>query len=533
MTARSIGIYTIAFPDPTKRTLSDRDFDTLRSNVSFQYQILDSIQTLSAKSVNRGSDPYGLLYVPDLTSDGCKQEEERHVRANVTRKVNLPQSSTTEYAYIAVAPWLSPNCTIEYFESARGSPTKALFVYQLGNSAEPPPPMSDFSWNLHDGGAWKVANNFPTYALVPVSGQLIMNALSKYSGNVTNAPYNDTLSRLFPSDHYVRLWSTVNTDSGNQLPSLWVFLVIVLGVLILVVLATSSVMHIVQRRRRNDLRRRVINGDVNLESLGVKRLTIPQEFLEKLPLYTYTIKNNENLEAQEFYGQTDPSSQNNSQNNSHPAFLQPTCPICIDDFEPNESQIRELPCRHIFHPECIDTFLLNNSSLCPMCKKSVLPAGYCPAKITNVMVRRERLISRMQRNAANRGQGGASSQAQDTAAITNPPSMLGSLGNRIGGFITGQRVPNAPAQPQTQDIEMGTADAPLSTVPERSSAAQPQPPSSPTRVQRPSTVNRREWAQQRALALLGHHNTPATAEEEEDNGPAWKRRLRKIFPGFR
>lgn len=546
MSARSIGVYTIAFPDPSKNTLVDKDFVTLRSNISFQYQILDGIQTLSPKNSDRGSDPYGLLYVPDLRSDGCKREEERHVKSNVTRKANLPQSTTTEYAFIAVAPWLSPNCTIEYFESARTSPVKAFFVFQPGDSAQQPPPMSDPSWNLHDGGAWKAANNFPTYALLPIGGTWIMNALSAYSGNVTDAPNNTTLVRLFSPDDYIRIWATVNIEGGNQLPSLWVFLVIVLGILIVVILATSSFMHIIQRRRRNDLRRRVINGEVNLETLGVKRLTVPQDFLEKLPLSTYTSKNNEDPEKDQTHGDpplarrssapTVPSSHNDPQ----PAFLQPTCPICIDDFEPSESQVRELPCRHIFHPECIDTFLLNNSSLCPMCKKSVLPKGYCPTKITNAMVRRERMLTRMRRNSAMRAQAGAvgNGQTQIPAGASNTSGLFGSLGSRIGGAVTGRRVFSAPARTQTNDIEMGTAGPPpLSSVPETTPAVQSQSQSqlspSPERIGRPPNVNRREWAQQRALALIGHHHGSTNGVEEEENVPNWKRRLRKVFPGFR
>ncbi len=57
--------------------------------------------------------------------------------------------------------------------------------------------------------------------------------------------------------------------------------------------------------------------------------------------------------------------------------------------------IRELPCLHFLHPKCIDSFLSNNSSLCPMCEKSTLPLGYCPVKITNTMVTREHAIRRM------------------------------------------------------------------------------------------------------------------------------------------
>lgn len=42
------------------------------------------------------------------------------------------------------------------------------------------------------------------------------------------------------------------------------------------------------------------------------------------------------------------------------------CPICITDFKDQE-KVRKLPCQHLFHPECIDTWLVQNSH-CPICK---------------------------------------------------------------------------------------------------------------------------------------------------------------------
>lgn len=45
------------------------------------------------------------------------------------------------------------------------------------------------------------------------------------------------------------------------------------------------------------------------------------------------------------------------------------CCICLSDFELGEL-VRELPCEHIFHPTCIDTWLEFNS-LCPLCKQDV------------------------------------------------------------------------------------------------------------------------------------------------------------------
>lgn len=41
------------------------------------------------------------------------------------------------------------------------------------------------------------------------------------------------------------------------------------------------------------------------------------------------------------------------------------CSVCTDDFIKGQD-IRVLPCRHKFHPECIDPWLLNVSGTCPL-----------------------------------------------------------------------------------------------------------------------------------------------------------------------
>ncbi|EJD02936.1 uncharacterized protein FOMMEDRAFT_146698 [Fomitiporia mediterranea MF3/22] len=47
-----------------------------------------------------------------------------------------------------------------------------------------------------------------------------------------------------------------------------------------------------------------------------------------------------------------------------------TCPICIIDFEEGDA-IRVLPCegRHVFHQACVDQWLLELSSSCPICRQ--------------------------------------------------------------------------------------------------------------------------------------------------------------------
>jgi hypothetical protein len=251
---------------------------------------------------------------------------------------------------------------------------------------------------------------------------------------------------------------------------------------------------------------------------------------------------------------------------THPAFSQPTCPICLDDFEPNITPVRELPCRHIFHPDCVDAFLLNNSSLCPMCKKSVLPNGYCPTTITNAMVRRERYIRRYRERAqsgsthntvAGRVQRfiGRDRGLSHNSAGTIPPlaltqSVVTEPGNghqgRIRGAIAhtsvGRRVFSAPVR-ALPDIEMGNAATQPATIPEASAtttntaSAEPSATLSSTSLScEPPPANsqtRREWARQRALELLRNRNPPemvALEEAEARRERGWRRVLGKIFP---
>lgn len=47
-----------------------------------------------------------------------------------------------------------------------------------------------------------------------------------------------------------------------------------------------------------------------------------------------------------------------------------TCPICLDEYE-SADMLRILPCSHIYHPQCIDEWLLVKSASCPMCKYNV------------------------------------------------------------------------------------------------------------------------------------------------------------------
>ncbi|XP_068614224.1 RING finger protein 150-like [Brachionichthys hirsutus] len=49
-----------------------------------------------------------------------------------------------------------------------------------------------------------------------------------------------------------------------------------------------------------------------------------------------------------------------------------SCAVCIEGYKPNDV-VRVLPCRHVFHKNCVDPWLQDHRT-CPMCKMNILKA---------------------------------------------------------------------------------------------------------------------------------------------------------------
>ncbi|KAI1017606.1 hypothetical protein LB504_003922 [Fusarium proliferatum] len=71
----------------------------------------------------------------------------------------------------------------------------------------------------------------------------------------------------------------------------------------------------------------------------------------------------------------------------------PSCHICINEFK-QDTLTRSLPCGHLFHPRCIDPWLLERSITCPVCRANVpnalvyTPAFSLPAVPRQILSRR-------------------------------------------------------------------------------------------------------------------------------------------------
>ncbi|KAG5992627.1 hypothetical protein E4U43_003718 [Claviceps pusilla] len=401
------------------------------SQLAYEQTIDKNLTTLSTGNTGvYDSSIQGLLFVPDITSvPSCDVQQYDSIPRNVTRRRDLPPAN---FNLIAIAPWFSSDCTQAYLNSALQGPVKAFIFYKPNNSTNKPQEGDSPVWNVGDGGAWRSNHHFPIFAIPGREGQKIIKQLSLYSGTLTDVPHGREIRQLYNIHWtaYLRIWTKLTLDRPSNPPATWAFILIVIGALLFVIFVVSLTMHFIQRRNRNSLRRRVQSGEVDLEAMGIKRVTVPASHVTQFPLFTY------NAEPDLLDTPSSPHSRSTlstgskktrrkkRRENDHTASdavpptapsvrsirskrstlmgvggtiatnYQPNCHICLATFEHRLTIIRELPCGHIFHTECIDEFLIQNSSLCPTCKHCMLPRGYSP-RITNGMVRRERALRRL------------------------------------------------------------------------------------------------------------------------------------------
>jgi len=371
MSADDFHVFAYEYPNPETDPFGRGE--PVNSNISYTYDSpssFDNIRTLSTNGASSTSSRQGFIYVPDLEStDTCWNASRSYFPRNVTRLNHLPSN----WPIVAIAPWLSPTCTATYLRTATTDGVAAFIFFLPNSTSDLPPTANDAVWGLGDGGQWKQNNPYPVYAIPGPVAAAILNQSALYSGNITSAPFAADLRALYGPSANVRLSVRIDLASSNSgIPSIWIFLLIILAVLLIAIGLVSFVMHMIQRRRRQTLRRRIADGHVDLEALGVKDLVVPQEIIDAMPVYAYSGSSTDADPPTSSHAlpTTNPDSlkpaATSDTANVTPAYHQPTCAICLDDFVPRETLVRELPCHHIFHPSCIDTFLRENSAQCPL-----------------------------------------------------------------------------------------------------------------------------------------------------------------------
>lgn len=563
MSATEILSYVLLFPnqewsDSATNAQLAAVVSQVSPNISFAQDLGDNLQTLSTQNADRSGTTTGFLYVPDIVpEDACYNISKTYLPNNVTRQANLPP---TDFTLVALAPWINVDCTLAFMVAARQDPNRAFLFYLPDNGTDAPPSPSSSVWDLQDGGAWKTLNQYPVYVIPGYYGSCLMRQLSLYSGNLTDAPYGHEISELPGIDprDYVRMYTEIDNNNSATLPQFWVLLLLVIAVLVVLLGFTSASMHLIQRKRRHSLRRRVESGEVNLEALGIKRLTVPQESIDRLPLFIYYDESEQSLRSSAAHKRSptvttikipNSGSKNTSQTSQlgrkadeetplpettavHGSssirdsalphtflpYSQPTCSICLEDFESQVTEIRELSCGHIYHPECIDTFLGSSSSLCPLCKKSALPPGSCPTTISDAMVRRERNLRRLR----------ARVRLEDQAARAERATIRGRAKN-VGVRLKNIRIlePRQNRDLASSPVTPRIGQQPLPRLPT-------QPQASVLGHEVPENPSRRAVVASRIRELASQQvfiQDPDTMNERRQL-PYWKKTLSKVFPGF-
>ena len=190
----------------------------MNSTYSFSFDLQSNIRTLSTNGAATGNDITGLLYTPDLPeNDPCFNASLSYVPRNATKPSDFPNNA--RYSLVALAPWISPTCTLAYLAAAQEEETRGFLFFMTNDNTEAPPQANDAYWNVGDGGKWKQEYQFPVYVLPGASGSTLINATGDYSGNFSSVPNSQELLGMEDPSDFVRLYVDIDTgESNSQFP---------------------------------------------------------------------------------------------------------------------------------------------------------------------------------------------------------------------------------------------------------------------------------------------------------------------------
>ncbi|KAF6151017.1 hypothetical protein GIB67_016495 [Kingdonia uniflora] len=123
------------------------------------------------------------------------------------------------------------------------------------------------------------------------------------------------------------------------------------------------------------------------------------------------------------------------------------CAVCLNEFEDNET-LRLLPkCDHVFHPECIDAWLVSHTT-CPVCRANLVPVpeeqqqtgtstGTAPESLSQVQipmfVTDENLVNESQEVAIIINEG-----ESQPAVVASPPHDRPSRSKSVRNWLSGR-----------------------------------------------------------------------------------------------
>ncbi|XAR71186.1 hypothetical protein NMG60_11028337 [Bertholletia excelsa] len=179
----------------------------------------------------------------------------------------------------------------------------------------------------------------------------ILHHMSQRDGVLASPPYGYSFHKLESNP-------SSSSSSGSKISPAVLFIIVILAVLFFV----SGVLHLLVRflmkhpsssTQSNNQYPEVSSSDALQRQLQqlfhLHDSGLDQAFIDALPVFTY----------KEMVGAKEPFD----------------CAVCLCEFSGND-KLRLLPlCSHAFHINCIDTWLLSNST-CPLCRGTLFSPGF-------------------------------------------------------------------------------------------------------------------------------------------------------------
>ncbi|KAF3028492.1 hypothetical protein E8E15_008222 [Penicillium rubens] len=343
---------------------------SVAENVAYRFVLDRKVQTISSNGMPDDGLVSGLLFVPTLEPhDPCYDITASSVPPNVTRYEDV---SDFGYSLVGLAPWVTAECSLSFLSAAQKVGTHAMIFFQPSdNETDIPPDSNDSRWATNDGDKWRMDNNYPVYAISGPAGATLINDLSWYSNKTPDSNRDEWTEDFALQTETNRLFARIETgkETEGASPSIWSFVLAIAGTVLILSIILMIIYRLVLRKRRVQLQRRVNAGQVDIEALALNQMTVPQEVVNKMPLYTYleinppaeptlpqdntsanpidhdsgdkanSLPPNENNHTQDEAGIQKPEAamikpgQNESRRSKYRlSHTQTTCAICLDDF---------------------------------------------------------------------------------------------------------------------------------------------------------------------------------------------------------
>ncbi|KAL1922180.1 uncharacterized protein VTP21DRAFT_9719 [Calcarisporiella thermophila] len=190
--------------------------------------------------------------------------------------------------------------------------------------------------------------NIPAFGVSLEVGQELLKLLREY--NSSNSSNPEVVERV----------RVTMTPFLTYTPGVWEITLIVVIVLLSVSFGTSVAVQCHLWRTRH-LRRQQIALELQ-HARRPPKIVVDAEHLETFPTREYHRPTTPVLETGECSVNPAGADVDEKQDNSSTL-----CAVCLEEWEEGD-RLRELPCSHVFHVECVDPWLTTKSATCPLCK---------------------------------------------------------------------------------------------------------------------------------------------------------------------